>query len=582
MVHPIEYMIFTIIVGGNILLGLYFSFRKRAGLQDDTDEVFLGNRTLAMFPLAVSVLASMMSALGIVGFTAHYYAYGIHMMWGMLPMLVTMPFITIIIVPVFYRLKITSVFEYHRMRFGSSIAAATCALYFLFAQSLGALCIYTASLAVSTVFGFPVTWCSLVIGLTGTVYTALGGLRGVVWTDCVQAIVILAAPATIIVKVLWDASKRRLRPMTFEDFKPFAFQYNLDFTQDENLWSCLIGLLWTWIYRAGLDQIMVQRYLASRTLRAAQRTAWWGTLLIIAYFIVAAALGLIMAYWYRDCDPMVAGVITSLDQVIPYYVNTHLAGFIGFSGLFLAGVVGATTSTISSAINSLAAVTYVEFVAMFAAPTPKVSLLLTKLLAFASGIIMSLYAIVIPYMGSTGRVLMVLQSCITAPFVSLSILGLAFPWVDTKAAVIAAAIGCAWQGGYTVIDMMYGTSPPRMAASLDECAAGDFMELRAQSNLSLSITETRSQASFVMISSYWNNFIITTAMIFIGLLLSLITDGQKHYKKNLHLTSAWFLKIWVNHGIISQSDVNQLIGTKEQPLLENGAAKLSKLSESSV
>ncbi|KAH8039080.1 hypothetical protein HPB51_005019 [Rhipicephalus microplus] len=95
-----------------------------------------------------------------------------------------------------------------------------------------------------------------------------GGLRGVVWTDCVQAIVILAAPATIIVKVLWDASKRRLRPMTLEDFKPFAFQ-----------------------------------------------TAWWGTLLIIAYFIVAAALGLIMAYWYRDCDPMVAGVITSLDQV---------------------------------------------------------------------------------------------------------------------------------------------------------------------------------------------------------------------------------------------------------------------------
>uniref|UniRef100_L7LXG4 Putative sodium-dependent multivitamin transporter n=1 Tax=Rhipicephalus pulchellus TaxID=72859 RepID=L7LXG4_RHIPC len=582
MVHPIEYVIFTVIVGGNILLGLYFSFRKRAGHQDDTDEVFLGNRTLAMFPLAVSVLASMMSALGIVGFTAHYYAYGVHMMWGLLPMLITTPVITAIIVPVFYKLKITSVFEYHRMRFGGSIAAATCALYIFFAQSLGALCIYTASLAVSTVFGFPVTWCSLVIGLTGTVYTALGGLRGVVWTDCVQAIVILAAPATIIIKVLWDANRRGLRPMAFEDFKPYAFQYNLDFTQDENLWSCLIGLLWSWIYRAGLDQIMVQRYLASRTLRDAQRTAWWGTLLIITYFIVAAALGLIMAYWYRDCDPLLAGLITSPDQIIPYYVNAHLAAFVGFSGLFLAGVVGATTSTISSAINSLAAVTYVEFVAIFAKPSPKVSHLLTKLLAFASGIIMSLYAIVIPYMGSTGRVLMVLQGCITAPFVSLSILGLAFPWVDTKAAVIAAAIGCVWQGGYTVIDMIYGASPPKMPASIDACGVDDFAVSRAYSNLSLSITEAKSQASFVMISSYWNNFIITTAMIFIGLLLSLLTDGQKHYKKNLHLTSAWFLKIWVNHGFISQSDINQLNGMKEQPLLENGGAKLSELTEDRV
>ncbi|XP_075540004.1 putative sodium-dependent multivitamin transporter [Dermacentor variabilis] len=318
MVHAFEYVIFTIIVGGNVALGLYFSFRRRVGHDGDTDEVFLGKRSLAMFPLAVSVLASMMSALGIVGFTAHYYTYGIHMMWATLPMLLTIPVITTIIVPVFYKLKITSVFEYHRMRFGSTIAAATCALYFFFAQSLGALCIYTASLAVSTVFHFPVTWCSLVIGLTGTIYTALGGLRGVVWTDCVQALVIVAAPATIAIKVLWDASKRHLRPMTFEDFKPYVFQYNLDFTQDENIWSNVIGLFWGWMYRAGLDQVMVQRYLASRTLGDAQRTAWWGTLLIITYFIITAGLGLIMAYWFRDCDPLLAGVVATTDQVRGY------------------------------------------------------------------------------------------------------------------------------------------------------------------------------------------------------------------------------------------------------------------------
>ncbi|XP_065287789.1 putative sodium-dependent multivitamin transporter isoform X2 [Dermacentor albipictus] len=248
------------------------------------------------------------------------------------------------------------------------------------------------------------------------------------------------------------------------------------------------------MYRAGLDQVMVQRYLASRTLRDAKRTAWWGTLLIIAYFIITAGLGLIMAYWYRDCDPLLAGVVTTTDQIIPYYVNTHLAAFVGFSGIFLAGVVGATTSTISSIINSLAAVTYVEFVALFAKPSPKGSLLLTKLLAFASGIIMSLYAIVIPYLGSTGRVLMVLQNCITAPFVSLSMLGLVFPCVDTKAAVIAATIGCIWQGGYTVLNMMYGASPPRMAASLDGCDAEEFAVSLTRSNASTPYGQAWPQA----------------------------------------------------------------------------------------
>ncbi|KAK8788377.1 hypothetical protein V5799_021845, partial [Amblyomma americanum] len=109
--HPFEYVIFAILVGGNIVVGLYFSFRKRSRDERHTDEVFLGRRSLAVFPLAVSVLASMMSALGIVGFTAHYYAYGVHMMWSIIPILLTTPIITEIIVPVFYRLKITSVFE---------------------------------------------------------------------------------------------------------------------------------------------------------------------------------------------------------------------------------------------------------------------------------------------------------------------------------------------------------------------------------------------------------------------------------------------------------------------------------------
>lgn len=271
VLHAFEYVIFTVIVGGNIALGIYFSFDKKARLGGDTYDVFLGKRSLAMFPLAVSVLASMMSALGIIGFSAHYYAFGVHMLWSTVPILLVMPIVANIIVPVLYKLKITSVFEYHRMRFGGAVAVATCVLYFFFAQSMAALSIYTASLAVSTVFQIPVTWCSLTIGFTATVYTALGGLRGVVWTDCVQALIIVAAPATIIIKVLWDSRTRNLRPFTFEDFKTYAFQTKVDFSQDENLWSCLIGLLWGWVYRAGLDQMSVQRYLAARSLTDAKR-----------------------------------------------------------------------------------------------------------------------------------------------------------------------------------------------------------------------------------------------------------------------------------------------------------------------
>ncbi|KAK8788380.1 hypothetical protein V5799_021844 [Amblyomma americanum] len=459
------------------------------------------------------------------------------------------------------------------MRFGSSIAVATCVLFFLFAQTVGALCIYTASLAVSTGFHIPVTWCSLVIGFTGTVYTSLGGLRGVVWTDCVQAVVIVAAPATIVIKVLWDARTRQLRPFTLEDFKPYAFEYKLDFTQDENVWSCLIGLYWSWIYRAGLDQVMVQRYMASRSLPDAKRTAWWGTLLIIAYFLMAAGLGLIMAYWYRDCDPFLAGAISRTDQIIPYYVNTHLSTFVGFCGIFLAGVVGATTSTISSIINSLAAVTYVEFVAHFGKPSQNGSILLPKGLAMVSGTIMSLYAIVVPYMGSAGRVVMVLQNCITSPFVSLSVLGLVFPCVNTKAAVMAALLGCVWQASYTGLDMTYGVSPHRMPAATDGCDLNETVLVKTPETFSMSLAHSRNKQPIFLISSYWSNFLCTNVTILIGVILSLLTDGSKNYKKNLHLTSNWFLKTWVNKGFISDNDLNVATAVaKNEPLLQCSTA----------
>ncbi|CAN7939728.1 unnamed protein product, partial [Ixodes hexagonus] len=67
-------------------------------------------------------------------------------------------------------------------------------------QSNGAVAIFAASVSISTIFQIQLIWCTLAIGLTGTLYTALGGLRGVVWTDCVQAFLALVAPATIIVK----------------------------------------------------------------------------------------------------------------------------------------------------------------------------------------------------------------------------------------------------------------------------------------------------------------------------------------------------------------------------------------------
>ncbi|CAN7983626.1 unnamed protein product, partial [Ixodes hexagonus] len=106
----VEYVIFGLLMVSNLGLGLFFTFAKKSSVTT-TDEVFLGSRKLRMLPLAMSVLASMLSAVGIVGATAHFYAYGLRYHWSIGAKLLVMPFVMYVVVPVFYKLKLTSVFE---------------------------------------------------------------------------------------------------------------------------------------------------------------------------------------------------------------------------------------------------------------------------------------------------------------------------------------------------------------------------------------------------------------------------------------------------------------------------------------
>ncbi|EEC06269.1 sodium-dependent multivitamin transporter, putative [Ixodes scapularis] len=106
----VEYAVFAVLMVANFGLGLYFSFYKKAR-EATAEEVFLGSNTLKMLPLALSALASIMSSLGIIGVTGHVYAYGIHVYWNHILAPINALIIAYIIIPVIYKLKVTSVFE---------------------------------------------------------------------------------------------------------------------------------------------------------------------------------------------------------------------------------------------------------------------------------------------------------------------------------------------------------------------------------------------------------------------------------------------------------------------------------------
>nr|XP_054930959.1 sodium/iodide cotransporter-like [Dermacentor andersoni] len=152
--NVLEYVLFGVLVLANLALGLWFSLRKKhgrhAGSNSAVVEVFLGSRTLMMLPLAASTVASILSSTGLVALPAHYYAYGWHVLWGAVTPLLLFPLATRVFVPVIYDLGVTSIFEYIRMRFNSTISFTACAIYIFLTQSVGAISIFAASLALET------------------------------------------------------------------------------------------------------------------------------------------------------------------------------------------------------------------------------------------------------------------------------------------------------------------------------------------------------------------------------------------------------------------------------------------------
>ncbi|CAN8019387.1 unnamed protein product, partial [Ixodes persulcatus] len=525
-------------------LGLVFSFKRTGRLT--IQEMFLGSRTLRMVPLALSAVSSVMSSIGIIAFTAHFYAYGTHMGWTSLGVLLCIPITTDVIIPVLYRLKITSIFEL-RLRDDANILFSELFFFFLHLKHCNTDQIFVFAFEYfCTVFQIPFLWNCLAIGLTGTFYTALGGLRGVVWTDSMQAIITLLAPTAIIVKAIYDSQTGifKLRPLSDLEFGSFVADTSLDFTKDENIWSCLIGILPIQLYRFGMDQMVVQRYLAARTLEEAKRSARVGTALWAIFNLVLTSLGIFLIYWFRDCDPLLLGDIKQLDQLLPFYVKKHLTQYPGFSGLFLAGVVSAATSTISSIINSQAAVIYTDVISHHFSLSELQATRVTRVLAFATGSVMTLYSAAIPYLGSATRMLMILNSAATGPFVGMFLMALTFPCVNSKGAGTATLLAITFQLWLMYNKFLLDIRPPRIPVTLNNCPRNSSTSLVQSSNISFVSSAANDGFILLRLSSYWSNLFSAIITILLGLAISVLTGGLKTYPKQLHLTSDVFLRLW--------------------------------------
>ncbi|MGH7572703.1 MAG: sodium:solute symporter family transporter [Gemmatimonadota bacterium] len=338
------------------LVGLYLSRRQKT-----TEQYFLGNRGFPWWAVAFSLIGSIIGSTTFIGHPGEVFRTN---MWNMplhLMLIPVMIFVAKYIV-VFYRRTLKmSVYGYLEKRFGYG-ARVYGGLAFIISRIVdisGTL--YFLAVAVGLLTSWDMPTVIIVIGVLTVLYTYLGGITAVVWTDVVQGVVLIGSALACVLYVLLapEATPGELVSTAWQGGKFSWGNWQFSWVED-NVWVLmLLGIVWA-LQRYATDQHMVQRYLIARSDREAQRAAYIGGMAALPIWTLFWVFGaLLWAHYQLAPGTLPPEVLENQTRVVPYFVQTKLASSV--LGLIVAGLVAAAVSSLDSDINSVATVVVEDY-----------------------------------------------------------------------------------------------------------------------------------------------------------------------------------------------------------------------------
>ncbi|NXS28021.1 SC5A8 protein, partial [Pomatostomus ruficeps] len=364
-----DYVVFAAMLLISAVIGIYYAFV--GGGQKTSKDFLMAGRSMSALPVALSLTASFMSAVTVLGTPAEIYRYGaIFCIFAITYGLVVLCSAEIFL-PVFYKLGITSTYEYLELRFNKYLRLCGTVLFIIQTASKLQRCstlytgivIYAPALALNQVTGFDLWGAVVATGVVCTFYCTLGGLKAVVWTDVFQVGIMVAGFSSVIIRaVVVQEGIGRIVNDSYHGGRLNFWDFNPNPLQRHTFWTIIIGGTFTWTGIYGVNQSQVQRYIACKSRFHAKLSLYINLVGLWAILACATLCGLALYSIYKDCDPWMANQVSALDQLMPYLVLDILHDFPGVPGLFVASAYSGTLSTVSSSINALAAVTVEDLI----------------------------------------------------------------------------------------------------------------------------------------------------------------------------------------------------------------------------
>jgi Na+/proline symporter len=280
---------------------------RRTKAASQIEGYLLANRSLPWWAVGLSVMATQLSAITLVGTTGQAYADGMRFIQFYFGLPFAMVILSVTLVPFFYRSGVYTAYEYLERRF--DVKTRTLAsLLFLFGRSMSTGAIISApAVILSIVFHWNLTLTILAIGGPTVLYTMLGGVQAVTWTDVKQMGVVVGglvcAVIALIIGLPHDVGVGQALHVAGAAGRLNTIDFHFDIRQTYTFWSGVIGGLFLHLSYFGCDQSQVQRYLTAKSLTQARHSLLMSAFVKVPLQVLVLMVGVFMFLFYVFNQP---------------------------------------------------------------------------------------------------------------------------------------------------------------------------------------------------------------------------------------------------------------------------------------
>lgn len=354
-IGPIDTLLLAIFLIASIVFGLWMG-RRSSGLQ----AYLLGNRDLPWWALLGSIVATETSTVTFLSVPGTLSAEGgnlsfLQLVFGFV---IGRSLVAWLLMPRFFAGRYYTAYAVLHQRFGWLTSRFASGLFIVTRTLADGLRLYLTAIVLEKAIGIGLELSILVIAAATLVYTYFGGMKSVVWNDCVQLLIYLSgaliAGGMLIDQLGWDS----LREYAISQRKLTIIVPEFSLTQPYTLLSGLVGGVFLTMATHGADQLMVQRYLCARNQRGARLALFWSGPIIFLQFTLFLLVGVGLACFYRQGTPA-ARPFAKPDEIFATFIVEELPT--GLTGVVMAAVFAAAMSTLSSSLNSSATTVVNDF-----------------------------------------------------------------------------------------------------------------------------------------------------------------------------------------------------------------------------